>query len=107
MIETINKLIRTSRYLVQEMGREPTPEEIAEDGLARQGPQGAQNAKDISLETPIGEEEDSHPGDFIEDNAVSPSEAVVNLGLQEQTRVPATRLLERRKPACASHWGEV
>ena len=75
MIETINKLVRTTRYLVQELGREPTPEEIAErDGdAARQGPQGAEDRQGADqLETPIGEEEDSHLGDFIEDkNAVS------------------------------------
>jgi len=83
MIETINKLIRTSRYLVQEQGREPTPEEIAEKmeiplekvrkvlKIAREP---------ISLETPIGEEEDSHLGDFIEDKKfMLPSDAAVNL----------------------------
>jgi RNA polymerase primary sigma factor len=82
MIETINKLIRTSRYLVQELGREPTPEEIAEkmelplDKVRKV----LKIAKEpISLETPIGEEEDSHLGDFIEDkSAVSPSEAVIS-----------------------------
>ena len=73
MIETINKLIRTSRYLVQELGREPTPEEIAEkmelplDKVRKV----LKIAKEpISLETPIGEEEDSHLGDFIEDKAI-------------------------------------
>jgi RNA polymerase primary sigma factor len=90
MIETINKLIRTSRYLVQELGREPTPEEIAEkmemplDKVRKV----LKIAKEpISLETPIGEEEDSHLGDFIEDKSVvSPIEAVINLNLEEQTR---------------------
>jgi RNA polymerase primary sigma factor len=90
MIETINKLIRTSRYLVQEQGREPTPEEIAEKmeipldkvrkvlKIAREP---------ISLETPIGEEEDSHLGDFIEDKKfMLPSDAAVNMNLAEQTR---------------------
>ena len=95
MIETINKLIRTSRYLVQEIGREPTPEEIAEkmelplDKVRKV----LKIAKEpISLETPIGEEEDSHLGDFIEDKAItSPSDAVINMNLAEQTRkVPAT-----------------
>ena len=89
MIETINKLIRTSRALVQEYGREPTSEEIAK----RMGMPVAKVRKvlkiaqePISLETPIGEEEDSHLGDFIEDNAVmSPAEAVINLNLKEQT----------------------
>ncbi|MBP7867796.1 MAG: RNA polymerase sigma factor RpoD [Acidobacteria bacterium] len=89
MIETINKLIRTSRALVQEFGREPTSEEIAK----RMGMPVAKVRKvlkiaqePISLETPIGEEEDSHLGDFIEDNAVmSPAEAVINLNLKEQT----------------------
>ena len=90
MIETINKLIRTSRYLVQEIGREPTPEEIAEkmelplDKVRKV----LKIAKEpISLETPIGEEEDSHLGDFIEDKAItSPSDAVINMNLAEQTR---------------------
>src|ERR1700683_5654692 len=78
MIETINKLIRTSRYLVQEIGREPTPEEIAEKmelplDKVRKGLKIAQEP--ISLETPLGEEEDSHLGDFIEDKSVlSPAE---------------------------------
>ena len=85
MIETINKLIRTSRYLVQEFGREPTPEEIAEkmelplDKVRKV----LKIAKEpISLETPIGEEEDSHLGDFIEDKSVvSPADAVINMNL--------------------------
>ena len=89
MIETINKLVRTSRYLVQENGREPTPEEIAErmempvDKVRKV----LKIAKEpISLETPIGEEEDSHLGDFIEDKQViSPSDAVVKMDLKEQT----------------------
>ncbi len=89
MIETINKLIRTSRSLVQEMGREPTPEEIAEKmdlpvDKVRKVMKIAQEP--ISLETPIGEEEDSHLGDFIEDKrVVSPMEAVIGLNLKEQT----------------------
>jgi RNA polymerase primary sigma factor len=95
MIETINKLIRTSRQLVQEIGREPTPEEIAErmnlplDKVRKV----LKIAKEpISLETPIGEEEDSHLGDFIEDKGVvSPLEAVIKANLSEQTaRVLAT-----------------
>ena len=90
MIETINKLIRTSRYLVQEIGREPTPEEIAEkmELPLEKVRKVLKIAKEpISLETPIGEEEDSHLGDFIEDKGVtSPSEAVINMNLSEQTR---------------------
>ncbi|MCC7008702.1 MAG: RNA polymerase sigma factor RpoD [Acidobacteria bacterium] len=89
MIETINKLIRTSRALVQELGREPTSEEIAQRmdipvSKVRKVLKIAQEP--ISLETPIGEEEDSHLGDFIPDtNVVSPAEAVINLNLKEQT----------------------
>jgi RNA polymerase primary sigma factor len=89
MIETINKLIRTSRALVQEFGREPTSEEIAQRmdipvSKVRKVLKIAQEP--ISLETPIGEEEDSHLGDFIPDtNVVSPAEAVINLNLKEQT----------------------
>jgi RNA polymerase primary sigma factor len=95
MIETINKLIRTSRQLVQEIGREPSPEEIADrmnlplDKVRKV----LKIAKEpISLETPIGEEEDSHLGDFIEDKGiVSPLEAVIKANLSEQTsRVLAT-----------------
>src|SRR5439155_7246985 len=89
MIETINKLIRTSRQLVQELGREPTPEEIAAKmdvpvDKVRKVLKIAQEA--ISLETPIGEEEDSHLGDFIEDKqVVSPVESIIGLSLREQT----------------------
>src|SRR3989475_759645 len=89
MIETINKLIRTSRQLVQDLGREPTSEEIAKRmdipvDKVRRTLKIAQQP--ISLEMPIGEEEDSHLGDFIEDKAVvSPSDAVINLNLKEQT----------------------
>ncbi|MEE8202301.1 MAG: RNA polymerase sigma factor RpoD [Alphaproteobacteria bacterium] len=89
MIETINKLIRTSRALVQEIGREPTPEEIAKKmgipiAKVRKVLKIAQEP--ISLETPIGEEEDSHLGDFIEDRGVtSPVDAVIHLNLKEQT----------------------
>jgi RNA polymerase primary sigma factor len=89
MIETINKLIRTSRALVQELGREPTSEEIAQRmdipvSKVRKVLKIAQEP--ISLETPIGEEEDSHLGDFIPDtNVISPSDAVININLKEQT----------------------
>ncbi|MBI3630516.1 MAG: sigma-70 family RNA polymerase sigma factor, partial [Candidatus Rokubacteria bacterium] len=88
MIETINKLIRTSRQLVQELGREPTPEEIAAKmdvpvDKVRKVLKIAQEP--ISLETPIGEEEDSHLGDFIEDKqVVSPVESIIGLSLREQ-----------------------
>jgi len=89
MIETINKLTRTSRSLVQELGREPTAEEIGErmDLSASKVRKIMKIAQEpISLETPIGEEEDSHLGDFIEDkNAVSPIEAVVGTNLSDQT----------------------
>jgi RNA polymerase primary sigma factor len=89
MIETINTLIRTSRALVQELGREPTSEEIAKRmdirvSKVRKVLKIAQEPS--SLETPIGEEEDSHLGDFIEDrSAVSPAENVINLNLKEQS----------------------
>ncbi|MGE5663124.1 MAG: RNA polymerase sigma factor RpoD, partial [Deltaproteobacteria bacterium] len=90
MIETINKLIRTSRYLVQELGREPIPEEIAErmDIPIEKVRKVLKIAKEpISLETPIGEEEDSHLGDFIEDkNTVSPVESVINIDLADQVK---------------------
>jgi len=98
MIETINKLIRTSRYLLQELGREPLPEEIAEKmgipvGKVRKVLKIAQEP--ISLETPIGEEEDSHLGDFIEDRRItSPVDAVINLNLREQT----SRVLKTLSP---------
>ncbi len=102
MIETINKLIRTSRQLVQELGREPTSEEIAKRmdipvAKVRKVLKIAQEP--ISLETPIGEEEDSHLGDFIEDRAVvSPAEAVINVNLKEQTaHVLRTLTAARRK----------
>ncbi len=109
MIETINKLIRTSRYLVQEMGREPTPEEIAEKmeipldkvrkvlKIAREP---------ISLETPIGEEEDSHLGDFIEDKKfMLPSDAAVNLNLAEQTRKVLATLTPREEKVLRMRFG--
>ena len=90
MIETINKLIRTSRLLVQEVGREPTPEEIArkiEFPLDKVRKVLKIAKEPISLETPIGEEEDSHLGDFIEDKKVAPpGEAAINRSLHEQTK---------------------
>ena len=109
MIETINKLIRTSRYLVQELGREPKPEEIAEKmeipldkvrkvlKIAREP---------ISLETPIGEEEDSHLGDFIEDKKfMLPSEAAVNMNLAEQTRKVLATLTPREEKVLRMRFG--
>ncbi|MDL2268354.1 RNA polymerase sigma factor RpoD [Desulfosarcina sp. OttesenSCG-928-A07] len=109
MIETINKLIRTSRYLVQEFGREPRPEEIAEKmeipidkvrkvlKIAREP---------ISLETPIGEEEDSHLGDFIEDKKfMLPSEAAVNMNLAEQTRKVLATLTPREEKVLRMRFG--
>jgi RNA polymerase primary sigma factor len=109
MIETINKLIRTSRYLVQEQGREPSPEEIAEKmeiplekvrkvlKIAREP---------ISLETPIGEEEDSHLGDFIEDKKfMLPSEAAVSMNLAEQTRKVLATLTPREEKVLRMRFG--
>ncbi|NVL90637.1 MAG: RNA polymerase sigma factor RpoD [Desulfobacterales bacterium] len=109
MIETINKLIRTSRYLVQEIGREPTPEEIAEkmefplDKVRKV----LKIAKEpISLETPIGEEEDSHLGDFIEDKKfMSPSEAAISLNLAEQTRKVLATLTPREEKVLRMRFG--
>ena len=109
MIETINKLIRTSRYLVQEIGREPTPEEIAEkmEMPLEKVRKVLKIAKEpISLETPIGEEEDSHLGDFIEDKKVmSPSEAVVNLNLADQTRRVLATLTPREEKVLRMRFG--
>jgi RNA polymerase primary sigma factor len=89
MTEALNKLIRTSRQLVQELGREPTSEEIArrmDIPLAKVRKVRKIMQVPLSLETPIGEEGDSHLGDFIEDRAVvSPDEAVINVNLKDQT----------------------
>ncbi|MCB2225103.1 MAG: RNA polymerase sigma factor RpoD [Desulfarculaceae bacterium] len=109
MIETINKLIRTSRYLVQELGREPTPEEIAEkmDFPLEKVRKVLKIAKEpISLETPIGEEEDSHLGDFIEDKkVVSPADAVISLNLCEQTRKVLATLTPREEKVLRMRFG--
>ncbi|MCP4681136.1 MAG: RNA polymerase sigma factor RpoD [Desulfobacterales bacterium] len=109
MIETINKLIRTSRYLVQEHGREPTPEEIAKkmEFPLEKVRKVLKIAKEpISLETPIGEEEDSHLGDFIEDKkVVSPGDAVVNFGLAEQTRKVLRTLTPREEKVLRMRFG--
>ncbi len=109
MIETINKLIRTSRYLVQELGREPSPEEIAQkmeiplDKVRRV----LKIAREpISLETPIGEEEDSHLGDFIEDKKfMLPSDAAVNMNLAEQTRKVLATLTPREEKVLRMRFG--
>jgi RNA polymerase primary sigma factor len=109
MIETINKLIRTSRYLVQEMGREPTPEEIAEkmDIPLDKVRKVLKIAKEpISLETPIGEEEDSHLGDFIEDKSISsPVDAVIDMNLSEQTRKVLATLTPREEKVLRMRFG--
>jgi RNA polymerase primary sigma factor len=109
MIETINKLIRSSRALVQELGREPTSEEIAKRmdipvSKVRKVLKIAQEP--ISLETPIGEEEDSHLGDFIEDRqVVSPAEAVINLNLKEQTESVLKTLTPREERVIKMRFG--
>jgi RNA polymerase primary sigma factor len=109
MIETINKVVRTNRYLVQELGREPTPEEIADKmevapdkvhkilKIAREP---------ISLETPIGEEDDSHLGDFIEDqNIETPAANVVTTALNEQTRKVLATLSPREERVLRMRFG--
>jgi RNA polymerase primary sigma factor len=109
MIETINKLIRTSRQLVQENGREPSPEEIAErmmlplDKVRKV----LKIAKEpISLETPIGEEEDSHLGDFIEDKGcISPIDAVIKANLSEQTARVLSTLTPREEKVLRMRFG--
>ncbi len=109
MIETINKLIRTSRQLVQELGREPTSEEIARRmdipvAKVRKVLKIAQEP--ISLETPIGEEEDSHLGDFIEDRqAVSPSDAVISVNLKEYTSQVLRTLTPREERVIKMRFG--
>jgi RNA polymerase primary sigma factor len=109
MIETINKLIRTSRQLVQEFGREPTNEELAKRmelpvSKVRKVLRVAQEP--ISLETPIGEEEESHLGDFLVDQAgVSPSDAVINLNLREQTAQVLKTLTPREEKIIKMRFG--
>jgi RNA polymerase primary sigma factor len=109
MIETINKLARTNRYLIQELGREPNPEEIAAkmDMPVEKVRKVLKIAKEpISLETPVGEEEDSHLGDFIEDKKViNPSEAIVNLNLAEQTRRVLSTLTPREEKVLRMRFG--
>ena len=109
MIETINKLIRTTRQLVQELGREPTPEEIAKRmyipvAKVRWTKKIAQQP--ISLETPVGKEQDSHLGDFIEDKVlISPSDAVINLNLKEQTASVLKLLTPREEKIIKMRFG--
>jgi RNA polymerase primary sigma factor len=109
MVETINKLVRTARQLVQEKGREPTPEEIADRlgmplSKVRKVLKIAQEP--VSLETPIGEEEDSHLGDFIEDRAaVSPLEAVINLNRREQAAKVLKTLSPREEEVLKMRFG--
>jgi RNA polymerase primary sigma factor len=109
MIETINKLIRTSRQLIQEFGREPTNEELAERmelpvSKVRKVLRIAQEP--ISLETPIGEEDESHLGDFIIDRSgISPSEAVINLNLREQTAQVLKTLTPREEKIIKMRFG--
>jgi RNA polymerase primary sigma factor len=109
MIETINKLIRTSRYLVQELGREPNPEEIAnkmEFPLEKVRKVLKIAKEPISLETPIGEEEDSHLGDFIEDKKImSPAEATISMDLAEQTRKILSTLTPREEKVLRMRFG--
>src|SRR5450432_1277558 len=109
MIETINKLIRTSRQMVQELGREPTNEELAKRlqlpvSKVRKVLRVAQEP--ISLETPVGEEEESHLGDFIVDhNGISPSDAVINLNLREQTAQVLKTLTPREEKIIKMRFG--
>ena len=109
MIETINKLVRTSRYLVQELGREPTPEEISEkmELPLEKVRKVLRIAKEpISLETPIGEEEDSHLGDFIEDKTIpTPSDAVTGVGLADQMRRVLSTLTPREEKVLRMRFG--
>ena len=109
MIETINKLLRTSRALVQELGREPTSEEIAtrmDIPVAKVRKVRKIAQEPISLEAPIGEEEDSHLGDFIEDRqVVSPAEAVITLNLKEQTDSVLKSLTPREEKVIKMRFG--
>ncbi len=109
MIETINKLARTSRQLVQELGREPTPEEIAEKmemSIEKVKKVFKISKEPISLETPIGEEEDSSLGDFIEDKKIiSPADAVMSVTLSEQTRSVLATLTPREEKVLRMRFG--
>lgn len=109
MIETINKLARTSRQLIQELGREPTPEEIAERmemSVDKVKKVFKISKEPISLETPIGEEEDSSLGDFIEDKKIiSPQDAVMSITLSEQTRSVLATLTPREEKVLRMRFG--
>ena len=109
MIETINKLARTSRQLVQELGREPTPEEIAERmemSVDKVKKVFKISKEPISLETPIGEEEDSSLGDFIEDKKIiTPADAVTSITLSEQTRSVLSTLTPREEKVLRMRFG--
>ena len=109
MIETINKMIRTQRQLIQELGREPTPEEIAvkmEIPVDKVKKVQKISKEPISLETPIGEEEDSSLGDFIEDKKIiSPAEAVTSITLSEQTRTVLSTLTPREEKVLRMRFG--
>lgn len=109
MIETINKLARTNRQLVQELGREPTPEEIAEKmemSVEKVKKVFKISKEPISLETPIGEEEDSSLGDFIEDKKIiSPADAVTSITLSEQTRSVLSTLTPREEKVLRMRFG--
>jgi RNA polymerase primary sigma factor len=109
LIETINKLMRTSRRFLQEMGREPTPEEIAQqiELPLEKVRKILKFAKEpISLETPIGEEEDSRLGDFIEDKKIAaPREAIVNQDLREQTKEVLSTLTPRQEKIVRLRFG--
>lgn len=109
MIETINKMVRTSRQLIQELGREPTPEEIAvkmELPVEKVKKVQKISKEPISLETPIGEEEDSSLGDFIEDKKIiSPQDAVMSITLSEQTRAVLSTLTPREEKVLRMRFG--
>ena len=109
MIETINKLVRASRFLVQMLGREPMPEELAEKmemPLDKVRTVLKIAKEPISLETPVGEEEDSHLGDFIEDKRVpNPQEAVINANLADQTRSVLATLAPREARVLKMRFG--
>ncbi len=109
MIETINKLVRAQRFLVQMLGREPTPEELSEkmELPVEKVRMVLKIAKEpISLETPVGEEEDSHLGDFIEDKgAVSPQEAILSSNLAENTRKVLSTLSPREEQVLKLRFG--
>ena len=109
MIETINKMVRTQRQLIQELGREPTPEEIAEKmemPVDKVKKVQKISKEPISLETPIGEEEDSSLGDFIEDKKIiSPADAVMSITLSEQTRAVLSTLTPREEKVLRMRFG--